>query len=69
DLNPFEMLWHYLKQAILAWNLSDTAELKQLCKEEWAKTQQRHKRPIAKCQMFDCSGCCQGFRGKLLFTH
>ncbi len=31
------MLWHDLKQSILPWKTSNVAELKQFCKEEWAK--------------------------------
>ncbi len=37
DLNPIEMLWHDLKQSFHAWKPSNVAELKQFCKEEWAK--------------------------------
>ncbi|KAF7643331.1 hypothetical protein LDENG_00241500 [Lucifuga dentata] len=37
DINPIEMLWHDLKQAIHARKSSSVAELKQFCKEEWAK--------------------------------
>ncbi len=37
DLNPIEMLWHDLKQSIHARKLSNVAELRQFCKEEWAK--------------------------------
>ena len=48
DLNPIEMLWHDLKQAVHARKPSNVAELKQFCKEEWAKIpQQRCKRLIA----------------------
>ncbi len=36
-LNLIEMLWYDLKQSFHAWNLSSVAELKQFCKEEWAK--------------------------------
>ncbi len=36
-LNPTEMLWHDLKQSFHAWKPSNVAELKQFCKEEWAK--------------------------------
>ncbi len=36
DLNPNEMLWHDLKQSILARKPSNVTELKQFCKEEWA---------------------------------
>ncbi len=38
DLNLIEMLWDDLKQSIYARKPSDVAELKQFCKEEWAKT-------------------------------
>ncbi len=37
DLNPIEMLWHDLKLSFHAWKPSSVAELKQFCKEEWAK--------------------------------
>ncbi len=37
DLNPIEMLWHDLKQSIHALKPSNVSELKQFCKEEWAK--------------------------------
>ncbi len=37
DLNPIEMLWHDLKQAVHAQKLSNVAELQQLCQDEWAK--------------------------------
>ncbi len=37
ELNPIEMLWHDLKQSIHARKASNVAELKQFCKEEWAK--------------------------------
>ncbi len=37
DLNPIEMLWHNLKQSIHTRNPSNVIELKQFCKEEWAK--------------------------------
>ncbi len=37
DLNLIEMLWHDLKQSIHAQKPSNVAELKQFCKEEWAK--------------------------------
>ncbi|KAF7670306.1 hypothetical protein LDENG_00272020 [Lucifuga dentata] len=48
DLNPIEMLWHDLKQAVHARKPSNVAELKQFCKEEWAKiTPQRCERLIA----------------------
>ncbi|KAF7640673.1 hypothetical protein LDENG_00023530 [Lucifuga dentata] len=48
DLNPIEMLWHDLKQAVHACKPSNVAELKQFCKEEWAKiTPQRCERLIA----------------------
>ncbi len=48
DLNPIEMLWHDLKQSIHARKPSNVAELKQFCKEEWAKIPpQRCERLIA----------------------
>ncbi len=48
DLNPIEMLWHDLKQSIHARKPSNVAELKQFCKEEWAKIHpQRCERLIA----------------------
>ncbi len=37
DFNLIEMLWHDLKQSIYAQNPSNVTELKQFCKEEWAK--------------------------------
>ncbi len=37
DLNPIEMLWHDLKHSIDSGKASNVAELKQYCKEEWAK--------------------------------
>lgn len=37
DLNPIEMLWCDLKRAVHARRPSNMAELKQFCKEEWAK--------------------------------
>ncbi len=37
DLNLIEILRHDLKQSIHAWKPSNVAELKQFCKEEWAK--------------------------------
>ncbi len=47
DLNPIEMLWLDLKQSIHALKPSSVAELKQFCKEEWAKIPpQRCKRLI-----------------------
>ncbi len=48
DLNPIEMLWHNRKQSIHARKPSNVAELKQFCKEEWAKIPpQRCERLIA----------------------
>ncbi len=48
DLNPIEMLWHDLKQSIHARKPSNVAELKQFCKEEWAKIHpQRCERLLA----------------------
>ncbi len=47
DLNSIEMLWHDLKLSIHAQTLQ-VAELKQFCKEEWAKIHpQRCERLIA----------------------
>ncbi len=37
DFNLIEMLWRDLKQSIHAQNPSNVTELKQFCKEEWAK--------------------------------
>ncbi len=37
ELNPIEMMWHHLKQSFHARKPSNVAELKQFCKEEWAK--------------------------------
>ncbi len=37
NLNLIGMLWHDLKQSIHARKPSNVAELKQFCKEEWAK--------------------------------
>ncbi|KAK1796512.1 hypothetical protein P4O66_009548 [Electrophorus voltai] len=48
DLNPIEMLWHDLKNAIHAQKPSNVAEFQQFCKDEWAKIPpQRCKRLIA----------------------
>ncbi len=48
DLNLIEMLWHDLKQSFHAWKPSNLAELKQFCKEEWAKIPpQRCERLVA----------------------
>ncbi len=48
DLNPIEMLWHDFKQSNHARKPSNAAELKQFCKEEWAKIPpQRCERLIA----------------------
>ncbi len=48
DLNLIEMLWHDLKQSIHDQKPSNVAELKQFCKEEWAKIPpQRCERLIA----------------------
>ncbi len=47
-LNTIEMLWHDLKQSFHAQKPSNVAELKQFCKEEWAKIHpQRCERLIA----------------------
>ncbi|KAF7650076.1 hypothetical protein LDENG_00131870 [Lucifuga dentata] len=73
DLNPIEMLWHNLKQAVHARKPSNVAELKQFCKEEWAKiTPQRCERLIAsyrKCliAVVAAKGGTTRFRGQLLF--
>ncbi len=48
-LNPIEMLWHDLKQSIHAWKPSNVAELKQFCKEEWAKI------PPQRCERLNAS--------------
>ncbi|KAK1798040.1 hypothetical protein P4O66_000540 [Electrophorus voltai] len=37
DLNPIEMLWHDLKNAVHAGKPSNVAELQQFCKDEWDK--------------------------------
>ena len=37
DLNPIEMLWQDLKQAVHARKPKNVTELKQFCMEEWAK--------------------------------
>ena len=34
-LNPIDVLWYDLKQAVHARKPSNVAELKQFCKEEW----------------------------------
>ncbi len=48
DLNLIEMLWHDLKQSFHAWKPSSVAELKKICKKEWAKIPpQRCERLIA----------------------
>ena len=48
DLNPIEMLWRDLKKVVHARKPSNVAELKQFCKEEWAKIPpQRCERLIA----------------------
>lgn len=36
-LNPIEMLWQDLKQAVQPLKPSGVAELKRFCKEEWVK--------------------------------
>ncbi len=48
ELNLIEMLWHDLKQSIHARKPSNVAELKQFCKEEWAKIppQQKDSLPV-----------------------
>ncbi len=76
DLNPTEMLWHDLKQSIHAGKPSNVVELKQFCKEEWAKNSSTAmwKTHCQLSQTLDCSCCCKGwhkpvfrFRGQLLF--
>ena len=42
DLNPIEMLWQDLKQAVHARKPTNVTELKQFCMEEWAKIPPRH---------------------------
>lgn len=37
DLNPIEMLWGDLKQAVHARNPSNISQLKEFCIEEWGK--------------------------------
>ena len=37
DLNPIEMLWKDLKRSVHARKPTNIHELKQFCKEEWAK--------------------------------
>lgn len=37
DLNPFEMLWSDLKQAVHERNFSNISQLKELCVEKWGK--------------------------------
>ena len=44
DLNPIEMLWQDLKQAVQARKPSNIQQLKEFCKEEWGKI------PIEHCQ-------------------
>ncbi len=49
DLNPIEMLWHDLKTVHSCSKPSNVTELKQFCKEEWAKIPpQRCERLIAR---------------------
>ncbi len=68
DLNPIEMLWHDLKHSFHARKLSNVAELKQFCKEEWAKIHSQW------CERLIASYCknwvaqpVYRFRGQLLF--
>ncbi len=57
DLNPIEMLWHDLKQLIHTRKPSNVAELKQFCKEEWAKIPpQRCERLIASYRKIAAKG-------------
>ncbi len=51
DLNLIEMMWHDLKQSIHARKPSNVSELKQLCKEEWAKI------PPQRCERLIASYC------------
>ncbi len=76
DLNLIEKLWHDLSiQSIHARKPSSEAELKQCCKEKWAKIPpQRCERLMAsysKLQLInnittDCSCCCKGWHNQLL---
>ena len=68
DLNPTEMLWYDLKKVVCAQKPSYVAELKQFCKEEWAKI------PPQQCQKTQYQLCrrliaVMKFMGQLLFTH
>ncbi len=49
DLNPIEMLWHDLEQSFHARKLFSVAELKQFCKDEWAKI------PTQRCERLTAS--------------
>ncbi len=51
DLNPIEMLRNDLKQSSHVRKLSNVAELKQFCKEEWAKV------PPQRCERLIASYC------------
>ncbi len=57
DLNPIEMLWPP----------SNVAELKQFCKEEWAKIPPMWKTHCQLSQTLDCSWCCKGWHNQLIF--
>ncbi len=61
------MLWHDLKQSFHAWKPSNVAELKQFCKEEWAKIHPRDVKdslPVIAnaCLQF----CCKRWHNQLL---
>ncbi len=64
--NPIEMLWHDLKQSIHARKPSNVAELKQFCKEEWAKFLHSHVKDSLPFISLDCSCCCKGWHNQLL---
>lgn len=49
-LNPFEILWHDIKQAFDAWKPSSLAEVKQFSKE-WAQI------PPQRCEGLIASSC------------
>ncbi len=68
DLNPIEMLWHDLKQYIHARKPSNVAELKQFCKEAWAKIPpQRCERLIASyLKRLIAVVACKGWHNQLL---
>ncbi|KAF7661450.1 hypothetical protein LDENG_00261670 [Lucifuga dentata] len=59
DLNPIEMLWQDLKQAIQAQKPSNVAELKQFNKEEWNKIPTAmSEADLELSEAFGCSCCC-----------